>query len=55
MADATARVHVAPVPLAEQDKVVWPEIVQLTEQLDEATTPRFSSRGSGVALCENAG
>jgi hypothetical protein len=55
MANATARVHVAPIPLAEQDKVVWPEIVQLTEQLDEATTPRFSSRGSGVALCENAG
>jgi len=51
---AAARVHVAPVPLAEQDRVVWPASVQLTEQLDEATTPRFSSDGCGVALCENA-
>lgn len=52
---AVERVHVAPVPLAEQDKVVWPAIVQLTEQLDEETTPRCSSGGAGVALCANAG
>ncbi len=55
MAFAETRVQVAPLPLAEQDNVVWPATEQLMEQPEDKVGPRVAIGASGVLVCENTG